>query len=143
MIFGTIDSATNEQGLDDMPSRSSPRTIGKGDNAYTETLKQFTGIPADVCSTMKDTIRERKASAVKRVKIGDVYGEALNSYMDAVESGQVQPDIKAQVRGDKAVSLGVWLRTETAERFEKFVIGLGEGGESEVLAAALRWFVRR
>ena len=126
-----------------MASRTSPRTIGKGESAYTETLKQFTGIPADVCKAMKDRIKERKAAAEKRVKVGDVYGEAINGYMDAVEGGQVIPDIKAQARGENAVSVGVWFRTETAERFEKFVKGLGEGGESESLAAALRWFLAR
>jgi hypothetical protein len=132
-----------DEGTECMPSRTSPRTIGKGDDAYTETLKQFTGIHADVCKSMQDIIKQRKATAEKRVKIGDVYGEAVNGYMDAVESGQVVPDIKAQVRGENAVNVGVWFRTETAERFEKFVNGLGEGGESEVLAAALRWFIAR
>jgi hypothetical protein len=122
-------------------ARSSPRTIGKGEGAYTESLKQFTGVPTDVCTRMSAIIKNRKEKA--RVKIGDVYGEALSLYMDAVESGQEKPDIKAQVRGENAVNVGVWIRTEIAERFEKFVLDLKEGGESECLAAALRWFVAR
>lgn len=117
------------------------RTIGKGEDAYTETLKQFTGIPADTCSAMSDAIKKRKKA--KRVKIGDVYAEALNRYMDAVVSGREKPDIKAQSKGENAVNVGVWIRQETVERFEGFVAGLSEGGESEVLTAALRWFLAR
>lgn len=129
--------------IDEGQKRMASRTIGKGEDAYTETLKQFTGIPADVCAEMTDLIKRRKAEAGRRLKIGDVYGEALTAYMNAVEAGDEVADIKASAKGGNAVKLGVWLRDDIVDRFEAFVAGLGEGGESEALSAAVRWFLAR
>ena len=110
------------------------RTVKEGDEQYEETLKRFSGIPVALTELATNEVVEAIGG---KVKFGEVYGNVLTSYMDAVEAGKVKPAVLPRAKGGKQVS--VWIRSELAERFAAFVGTLEYGNESEVLSAALRW----
>ncbi len=115
------------------------REVNRDGERHIESLKNFSGIPSHLIDDMSEKIEKRKASSETRVRVSDIYGEAITGYIDAVEAGREKPDIKAQSTGPDARNCGVWLDLAIAERFEKFVDNLGQGNESAVFIAALRW----
>lgn len=127
--------------IDDMKDRrmAASRTVRGIDDTYDETLKRFSGIPADLVKLAAATAKDKSAQEGRRVKRGQVYGEILTSYMNAVEAGEETPAVLPKAKGDKASEVSVWIRSEITERFAAFVSGLEYGNESEVLSAALRW----
>jgi hypothetical protein len=140
MIFATIDEWKGR-------GMASSRTVTEGDETYDETLKRFSGIPADLVELVVAESKDRAIQEGRRtksgIKRGKIYGEILTGYMDAVDAGTVIPTILSKAKPDKVVSVSIWIRPEIAERFTDFVQQLPNGNKSEVLSAALRWHFQK
>ena len=132
MITATIDVRKGK-------GMAASRTVKEKDEVYDETLKRFSGIPSDLVSLANEEVKAKSVQEDRRVKRGEVFGDIIKGYMDAVEAGTEVPAILPKAKGDKSSEVGVWIRSEITERYAAFVAGLPHGNESEVLSAALRW----
>jgi hypothetical protein len=133
MISGTIDGRKGRQ-------MAASRTVTDGDETYDETLKRFSGIHADLVELVRVSADDLSSKESRRVKFGEIYGDILSRYMDAVEAGSEQPAVLPKAKGEHSSEVSVWIRSEITERFAAFVGALPYGNESEVLSAALRWY---
>lgn len=153
MISATIDDrkdrrmAASRKVTEDESRKAGRRIVTEGDETYEETLKRFSGIPADLVALVVDESKDRAAREGKRpksgIKRGKVYGEILTGYMDAVEAGAVIPAVLSKAKRENVRSVSIWVRSEIAERFAPFVETLPYGNKSEVLSAALRWHFKK
>ena len=95
------------------------RTIGQGADAYTEVLKNFTGIPKHLVQGIQRIIEQEKIADPK-VKAGDIYGALLFDIIAAHRSGEKIVWLGQMSPGPDALPIQVWIKEEVTTEFERF-----------------------
>lgn len=114
------------------------RTIRNGNGTYVVVSKHMTGVPADLVRAIKAIYERRKTTEQRRIRVGDIYTEALVNLMDAFASGQ-NIVIESPMSGDDGVRVIFFGRKEVIEKFETFCRVLAKK-ESHVFLTALRLY---
>jgi hypothetical protein len=117
------------------------RTIGQGADAYTEVLKNFTGIPKHLAQGIRRVITQEK-NADPKVKSGEIYAVVLRDIIAAHRKGEPIVWLGQMTPGPAARPAQVWIKEDVSTEFERFCAEI-QRPQGVVLITALDRYLHR